>query len=214
MLEIFITEKKYGNHIVLKEVAIHLSENGIYGFFGKNGQGKTTLFHCILGFTHFQGKILFNGEELQSPDIAWLPTEPDMYEYLTGSEFADFYARNCGMKKVNPKNFLFEINSTNLIKEYSTGMKKKTYINAVLQSPHYKIYVFDEPFNDLDIEANYRLLQHIRQLAETHMVLLSSHIIEIILPYLKQCYFIDNTKVESCLPNTLTEKFFAGNHAS
>jgi ABC-2 type transport system ATP-binding protein len=136
-----------------------------------------------------------------------------MYEYLTGREFADFYAKNCGIKKADPKNFLFEVNSTNLIKEYSTGMKKKTYINAVLQIPDYKIYVFDEPFNDLDIEANYRLLQHIRKLAETHVVLLSSHIIEIVLPYLKQCYFIENTKVEPCPADKLVEKFFTRDHA-
>ena len=212
MLEVFITEKKYGKNIVLKDAAIHLSENGIYGFFGKNGQGKTTLFHCIMGFTEFQGKILFDGETLKSPDIAWLPTEPDMYEYLTGKEFIDFYAKNCGMKKLNPDNFLFEVNSANLIKEFSTGMKKKTYINAILQTTDYKIYVFDEPFNGLDIEANYRLLQHIRKLAETRIVLVSSHIIEIVLPYLKQCFFIDNTTAEICAPDTLTEKFFDDNH--
>ncbi|MDR1876253.1 MAG: ATP-binding cassette domain-containing protein [Flavobacteriaceae bacterium] len=195
MFELFVEKKRYGKSIILKDVKINLTENGIYGFFGKNGQGKTTLFHCILGFTKYKGRVLFNGEALKSSDIGWIPTDPDLYEYLTAKEFMNFYAVNCGKEKADIHNLLFDLDNNKLIKECSTGMKKKVYINSVLQIPDYKLYIFDEPFNGLDIEANYLLLNYIKELAKNNMVFLSSHIIEIVLPYLEHCYFIDNTSV-------------------
>jgi len=207
MFELIIDEKKYGKSVILKDVHIQLSQNGMYGFFGKNGQGKTTLFHCILGFTGFQGRVLFENQKLKSLDVAWIPTEPDLYEYLTIKEFMDFYAVNCGKKQADLDASLFDLDTSKLIKECSTGMKKKTYINAVLQIDDYKIYVFDEPFNGLDIEANYLLLRHLQKLAQTHIVLVSSHIIEIILPYLNHCYFIDNAKVTKYANEDLLKNF-------
>ncbi|MDR3273654.1 MAG: ABC transporter ATP-binding protein [Flavobacteriaceae bacterium] len=207
MFKLIIEEKKYEKKIILKEIDITLTQNSIYGFFGKNGQGKTTLFHCILGFTKFRGNVLFDNHELKSQDIAWIPTEPDLYEYLTVKEFMDFYAVNCGKEKADMNHLLFDVDPSKLIKECSTGMKKKLYINAVLQIADYKVYIFDEPFNGLDIEANYVLLRHIQKLAQTHIVLLSSHIIEIVLPYLEHCYFIDNAKVTKYSKEDLMKNF-------
>lgn len=209
MLKIKINSKQYLSKTILKDVNIHILENGIYGFFGKNGQGKTTLFHCILGFTKYQGEVLFNNNKLESPEIAWIPTEPDMYEYLTCHEFIMFY-KNISRGKNNtldPDKLLFDIELNKIIKECSTGTKKKVYLNSILQISDYKIYIFDEPFNGLDIESNYSLLKYIQELGKTNIVLISSHIIEIILPYLKECYFINQTTVIKHTKENLLKNF-------
>ncbi|WP_313581550.1 hypothetical protein [Chishuiella sp.] len=77
----------------------------------------------------------------------------------------------------------------------STGTLKKAYINCILQFDDYKIYIFDEPFNGLDIESNYILLNLIKKLAEKNIVFVSSHIIEIISPYLTKTFFVNEKKV-------------------
>lgn len=80
-------------------------------------------------------------------------------------------------------------------------------MNSILQISDYKIYIFDEPFNGLDIESNYSLLKYIQELGKTNIVLISSHIIEIILPYLKECYFINQTTVIKHTKENLLKNF-------
>ena len=91
MLDISISKKEFGNKIILENINLKINENGIYGIVGKNGEGKTTLFKCMLSLTSFEGKISFKSEALKSQKIAWCPTEPALYEELTAAEFYDFY---------------------------------------------------------------------------------------------------------------------------
>ena len=84
MLHISIQEKKYQNQSILENVEISLQDEGLYGVIGKNGSGKTTLFHCLTHLTSFKGKISYKNEKIILQDIAFVPTEPYLYEYLSG----------------------------------------------------------------------------------------------------------------------------------
>lgn len=178
MLDISISKKEFGNKIIFENANIKIQENGIYGIVGKNGDGKTTLFKCMLSLTPFEGKISFENEVLKSQKIAWCPTEPTLYEELTAAEFYDFY-RELTSSTSNNSKMLFDVTENQLIKNFSTGMKKKTYLNAVFQN-EYPIYILDEPFNGLDLESNYILVQYLKEKSKSSIILISSHILEIL----------------------------------
>ncbi len=190
MLNIQISEKRFGSKTILESINLEILENGIYGFVGKNGQGKTTLFKCVLGLTEFEGKITLNSERLIIKNITWCPTEPDLYNELTAKEFYDFY-RELTNSKISNANLLFDVPVNQLIKEFSTGMKKKTYLNAIFQNEH-QIYILDEPFNGLDLESNYILMNFLKQKSEKSIVLISSHILEILYNNCKSIFIIKN----------------------
>lgn len=199
MLQIDIIQKKFGKKIILENFHISIENNGLYGVVGKNGSGKTTFFKCLSQLVDFQGDILFNGKKIFSENVAFIPTEPYLYEHLTVKEFHTFYAKMLGISVKNEP--IFEIDNSLLIKELSTGMRKKAYINAVFQK-NYDIYIFDEPFNGLDIESVYELRKIIMQLAENHIVFISSHLLE----SLKDCACIFVLK-ENTLQKFFPEKF-------
>ena len=178
MLNISISKKEFGSKVIFENTIITIQENGIYGIVGKNGEGKTTLFKCMLSLTPFEGKISFKSAILKSQKIAWCPTEPALYEELTAAEFYDFY-RELTSSTSNNSKMLFDVTENQLIKNFSTGMKKKTYLNAVFQN-EYPIYILDEPFNGLDLESNYILVQYLKEKSKSSIILISSHILEIL----------------------------------
>ncbi len=194
MLNIQISEKSFGSKIILENIDLEILENGIYGLVGKNGQGKTTLFKCILGLTNFDGKIELNLEKLILNQIAWCPTDPDLYDELTANEFYDFYRELTNCKNLD-FNLLFEVPQNQLIKSFSTGMKKKTYLNAIFQN-EYQIYILDEPFNGLDLESNYVLMNFLRDKSKTSIVIISSHILEILYANCKSIFVVNDKKIQ------------------
>lgn len=192
MLQIDIVEKKFGQKIILENLRISIENNGLYGIVGKNGSGKTTFFKCLSKLVDFQGSILFNENKICSENIAFIPTEPYLYEHLTVKEFHIFYAKMLGISVKNEP--IFEIDNSLLIKELSTGMRKKNYINAVFQKD-YDIYIFDEPFNGLDIESVYELRKIITQLSENHIVFVSSHLLQS-LNTCEYIFILDNANIK------------------
>jgi ABC-2 type transport system ATP-binding protein len=194
MLNIQISEKHFGSKTILENIDFEILENGIYGFVGKNGQGKTTLFKCILGLTDYDGKIEFNSEKLVLNQMAWCPTEPDLYDELTAIEFYDFYRELTNCKK-SESNFLFEVQENQLLKSFSTGMKKKTYLNAIFQN-EYKVYILDEPFNGLDLESNYVLINFLKEKSKTAIVMISSHILEILYANCQSIFVVKDKSIE------------------
>lgn len=175
MLTINIEEKQYNSKTVLKNITMSIDEVGIYGIVGKNGSGKTTFFNCLNHLIDFKGKILYKEEQLLPQQVAFLPTEPFLYEHLTVNEFNTFYRKLTRIQ--TRKAPIFGIDETLLIKELSTGTRKKAYFNAVFQKD-YDLYIFDEPFNGLDVESVYEVKRIINQLSENHIVFVSSHILE------------------------------------
>ena len=118
-LNINIKEKKYGSKVILRNVNIDINKGGIIGVVGKNGQGKTTFFKCILGNLKYKGAMIFNNVKLKINDVAWCPTQPLIYDDLTAAEFKKFYAELLKIEG-EPKKDLFEIPQNILIKEFST----------------------------------------------------------------------------------------------
>ncbi|MNK91112.1 SkfA peptide export ATP-binding protein SkfE [compost metagenome] len=202
MFQIDIKNKSFKDKIVLENIWISLSKNGIYGVVGKNGEGKTTLFRCIMGLTSFDGSITHATEVSLHGKIAWCPTEPIIYNELTAKEFAVFYKE---LLKIQKNDFqMFDLPDDKLIKEFSTGMKKKAYLNAVLQKK-YSVYVFDEPFNGLDLESNYFLMNYIRELSETSIVFISSHILELLYKDCDKIFLLKNKKIKEFDKSAFTE---------
>lgn len=193
MLKIDIKEKKFGDKLVLKNVLIEIPQNGIYGFVGKNGEGKTTLFKCIAGLLNFEGAIQEKQHTVKFSEISFCPTEVVLYDDLTSTEFNDFYKALLNLKTTTTE-VLFDVPKDELIKGFSTGMKKKTFLNALFQKK-YSIYIFDEPFNGLDIESNYLLMNYIKKISIESIVLISSHILEILYKDCESIYLIKNTKI-------------------
>ena len=207
-LEIIIDEIKYGtDKVILKNIKLDINQNGLYGFFGKNGQGKSTFLKALCGLKSFEGKINLNQNILKPSEIAFIATEPNLYEYLTAEEFYTFYQKVSGREDSQTNVKLFDINEKILLKAMSTGTLKKAYINTILQFNDYKLYIFDEPFNGLDIESNYILIQKIKKLAENNIVLISSHIIEIIAPFLMKTFYVNNQSIIEIENQNLNELF-------
>ena len=193
MLVINIKEKKYTQEIVLQNSTIHIEKPRIYGLVGKNGQGKTTLFKCVLGLEKFSGTCSLNSNKIELNSIAWCPTEPSVYGELTSNEFYEFYRKLLNIKEVTAKP-LFEISDNKLIRDFSTGMKKKVYFNAIFQK-EYPLYFLDEPFNGLDLESNHILIQFLKQKADKSIIIISSHILEILYANCLEIFVLKNKLV-------------------
>lgn len=202
MFQIDIKNKSFKDKTVLENISISLSKNGIYGIVGKNGEGKTTLFRCIMGLTSFDGSITHATQVSLHGKIAWCPTEPITYNELTAKEFVIFYKELLNIQKNDFQ--LFDVPQNRLIKEFSTGMKKKAYLNAVLQKK-YSIYVFDEPFNGLDLESNYLLMNYIKEIARDSIVFISSHILEILYKDCDKIFLLKSKKIKEFDKSAFTE---------
>lgn len=179
MLELKIESATYSSkgEPILENINLFIKEPGIYGVVGKNGAGKTTLFKCILNEIKFKGSVLLYNEKISSENVFWLPTEPFLYNELTGKEFIDFYNLITCNKKVSPNEYVLDIPYNDFIGSYSTGMRKKVYLNALF-TRKYDLYILDEPFNGLDVEANLLLLKLIIEISKTKIVIISSHILD------------------------------------
>ena len=203
-LSIEIDEIKYGtNHIVLKNSQLSIQQFGIFGVFGKNGQGKSTFLKTLAGLKTYKGKITLNNTKLEPHQIAYIGTEPNVYEYLTAKEFYTFYQKVSGRKSTNQTNKIFDIDEDVILKSMSTGTLKKAYINAILQFSDYDIYIFDEPFNGLDIESNYVLIEKLKELSQSKIVFISSHILEVIQPFLDGIFFVNDKLIKEIKINEL-----------
>ena len=193
MLAINIKEKKFTQEILLRNITINIEKPGIFGLVGKNGQGKTTLFKCALGLEKFTGTCTLNSENIKQHNVAWCPTEPSIYNELTSVEFYDFYRKLLDIKN-DADNLLFDVPKDKLIREFSTGMKKKVYLNAVFQK-EYPVYFLDEPFNGLDLESNFILIKFLKKQAQKSTIIISSHIMEILYSNCSEIFVLNNKTI-------------------
>lgn len=176
MISIKILSKKYGNKTVLNNINIELMEGKVYGIVGDNGAGKTTLFRCIAGLEEFEGEILSDLFPLKN-HLGLLFTDPYFFSKITGEEYIKLLvnARNIELKEIQEIN-IFELPLNQYASTYSTGMKKKLAITALLLQKN-KYFVLDEPFNGVDIHSNILISEIILRLKRLNkIVLISSHI--------------------------------------
>lgn len=176
MIKINELNKGFGNNEVLKNISMEFSKGNVYGIIGENGAGKTTLFRCIAGLESYNGEILSDITPLKN-HLGLLLTEPFFFSKITGREYIQLLcnARGKTNLKIDNKN-IFNLPLDQYASTYSTGMKKKLAITAILLQEN-EYFIFDEPFNGVDIQSNIILTEIILKLKELNkIVLISSHI--------------------------------------
>ena len=176
MMKIKGLSKSYNNNEVLKEINMEFSRGKAYGIVGENGAGKTTLFKCIAGLESCTGEILSELQPLKN-HLGLLLTDPFFFTKITGKEYIRLLCNARGKKniKIDQKN-IFDLPLSQYASTYSTGMKKKLAITAILLQEN-EYFILDEPFNGVDIQSNMILTEIILKLKELDkIIIVSSHI--------------------------------------
>lgn len=176
MIIISNLEKSFGNNRVLDHIDIQFPSGKISGLVGRNGAGKTTFFHCIAGLESYAGNISADHPK-HKDHLGYLPTSPYMLSRITGREYIQFIANARGQKidDIDSKN-IFDLPLERYGENYSTGMKKKLALTAMLILKN-EYYLFDEPFSGVDLDSNIIIKAIIRKLKVLgKTVIISSHI--------------------------------------
>jgi ABC-2 type transport system ATP-binding protein len=176
MIKIKELSKLFGNKEVLKNLSMEFSTGNVYGIVGENGAGKTTLFRCIAGLESYSGEIISDVMPLKN-HLGLLLTEPFFFSMMTGGEYIRLLCNARGKTNVDidSKN-IFDLPLEQYASTYSTGMKKKLAITAILLQEN-EYFILDEPFNGVDIQSNIILTEIILKLKELNkIVIISSHI--------------------------------------
>lgn len=152
------------------------SRGKAYGMVGENGAGKTTLFRCMAGLESYQGEIISDRTPLKN-NLGLLLTDPFFFSKITGKEYIRLLCNARGKTNlaIESKN-IFDLPLNQYASTYSTGMKKKLAITAILLQEN-EYFILDEPFNGIDIQSNILLTEIILRLKELNkIVIISSHI--------------------------------------
>ncbi len=194
MLKIEHLTKTYGEKAAVQDLSIHISPGEICGFIGHNGAGKTTTLKCVTGILSFDsGEITVNGNSVRTDpmktkrDIAYIPDNPDLYDYMTGIRFLNFVGDIFGVpadvrqEKIRTLGDTFELTKdlAQPISAYSHGMKQKlAVISAWLHDP--KLILMDEPFVGLDPKASHLLKELMREHCDRGgAIFFSTHVLEV-----------------------------------
>ena len=194
MLRIENLTKTYGEKRAVDNLSLHIGPGEIYGFIGHNGAGKTTTLKAVVGILQFdKGEVFIKGESIRKnplackQKIAYIPDNPDLYEFMTGIKFLNFIADIFGVteekrqERIRKYADLFEMteNLAQPIASYSHGMKQKlAIISAWIHEP--KLIIMDEPFVGLDPKAAHILKQMMREICdEGGAIFFSTHVLEV-----------------------------------
>ena len=194
MLKIEHLTKKYGDFKAVDDLSLHIAPGEIYGFIGHNGAGKTTTLKSVVGILQFDnGEIYIDGTSITADslkckkEIAYIPDNPDIYEFMTGIKYLNFVADIFGVsaadrqEKIRKYAEIFELSSdlAQPISTYSHGMKQKlTIISAWIHSP--KLIIMDEPFVGLDPKAAHLLKGMMREICDNGgAIFFSTHVLEV-----------------------------------
>jgi len=194
MLRIENLTKKYGDKTAVDGLTLHIRPGEIYGFIGHNGAGKTTTIKSVCGILQFDnGDIFVNGVSLKKDpltckkEIAYIPDNPDLYEFMTGIKYlnfiADIYGVDAKLRQERIAKYAGVFGLTEdlaqPISSYSHGMKQKlAIISALVHDP--KLMIMDEPFVGLDPKASHDLKEIMREkCSRGHAVFFSTHVLEV-----------------------------------
>ena len=194
MLKIEGFTKRYGEKVAVNHLNLHIAPGEIYGFIGHNGAGKTTTLKACCGLlAATEGKLYINGKSIAEDPIAckkemaYIPDNPDLYDFLTGYDYLNFVADVYGVPKKERNERIDEygemLGITEAlalpISEYSHGMKQKVaIISALVHAP--KLILMDEPFVGLDPSAAHQLKMLMKKHCEEGgAIFFSTHVLEV-----------------------------------
>ena len=194
MLRIDHLTKTYGEKKAVDDLSLHIAPGEIYGFIGHNGAGKTTTLKSIAGILQFDaGDIRIGGTSIREDPLAckrmmaYIPDNPDLYEYMTGIKYLNFIADIFGVSaderqaRIRDYAGRFELTDdlAQPIAAYSHGMKQKlAIISAWLHQP--RLILMDEPFVGLDPKAAHLLKGMMRELCDAGgAIFFSTHVLEV-----------------------------------
>ena len=194
MLKIENLTKRYGEKIAVNNLSLHIAPGEIYGFIGHNGAGKTSTLKCIVGIQDFdEGEIYIDSKSIKNQPIeckklfAYIPDNPDIYDFMTGIQYLNFVADIFEVSQQERSELIkkyadmFEIGGSlnDAINSYSHGMKQKlVIISALIHSP--KLIIMDEPFVGLDPKASHILKGIMRQICDDGgAIFFSTHVLEV-----------------------------------
>lgn len=176
MIAIENLSKQYGSKQVLTDINVVIECGEVCGFMGDNGAGKTTLFRCIAGLERHNSVISSDFKVLKD-HVGILLTEPFFIARITGREYIQMMCNARGKLLDNlDKRNIFSLPLDQYAAQYSTGMKKKLALTAILLQNN-DIYILDEPFNGVDMHGNIAIAEIVRRLKQIgKTVLVSSHV--------------------------------------
>ncbi|MBQ6353339.1 MAG: ABC transporter ATP-binding protein [Lachnospiraceae bacterium] len=194
MLIIEHLTKTYGEKKAVDDLSLHIRPGEIYGFIGHNGAGKTTTLKSVAGILQFDsGTITIAGNSVTADpirckrDIAYIPDNPDLYDFMSGIKYLNFVADIFGIptdvraERIRKYADVFELTEdlAQPINAYSHGMKQKlAVIAAWLHAP--KLIVMDEPFVGLDPKASHLLKEMMREHCDAGgAIFFSTHVLEV-----------------------------------
>ena len=194
MLYIEHLTKTFGEKKAVDDLSLHIAPGEIYGFIGHNGAGKTTTLKSVVGIQQFDsGRITIGEHSIQDDPIAckkmlaYIPDNPDLYEFMTGIQYLNFIADIFGVEesarqeRIRKYAGLFELTGdlAQPVAAYSHGMKQKlAIISAWLHEP--KLILMDEPFVGLDPKASHILKGMMREVCDAGgAIFFSTHVLEV-----------------------------------
>ncbi len=205
--------KAFGSKRAVDGVSLEVMPGDIFGFVGHNGAGKTTLIRAIVGVTDFdEGDIRIAGRSVRTDALAckqvtaYVPDNPDVYEFLTGIQYLDYIADIFGVpadtRRASIQAHADRLGLTealgDLISSYSHGMRQKlVLIGALVHEP--TLLVLDEPFVGLDPEAAFHVKEMLRELADRgSAVFFSSHVLEVVEKLCDKVAIIKQGRLRAC----------------
>ena len=213
MLKIENLTVKYGEKVAVDNLSLHILKGEIYGFIGHNGAGKTSTIKAATGILEFtDGEIYVDGISMKldpitcKKNIAYIPDNPDLYEYMTGLQYlnfiADIFGVSTALRKERTEKYsaAFEIQNdlTSGINSYSHGMKQKlAVISALIHDP--KLIIMDEPFVGLDPKAAFTLKEIMREHCENGgAIFFSTHVLDVAEKLCDKIAIIKSGKLIKC----------------
>ncbi|MBK7174945.1 MAG: ATP-binding cassette domain-containing protein [Bacteroidales bacterium] len=191
MIRIDTLSKSFGALVVLKDISFSFESGLVYGIVGQNGAGKTTLFRCIAGLEKYEGNVIYDLGNLKD-HLGFLMTEPFFFSKITGKEYIRLLcqARGKDPGDIDQRN-IFELPLDQYASTFSTGMKKKLALTALLMQEN-QYFILDEPFNGVDIQSNLLITDIIHTLkALGKTVIMSSHIFQTLVDTCDEILLLD-----------------------
>lgn len=181
----------YGSHAIIKDLELELGTNQIHGLVGLNGAGKSTLLNSMFGLKKADsGRISLDGYPVSKKNTSYLPTEVFYYSLISGSEYLSLF-KNDGFD-LDKWNELFGLPLDELVDGYSTGVKKKLAVMAMLKEDK-PLLILDEPFNGLDLEACYVLQTLLLKLkSKGKTIIITSHVLQTLTNMCDAIHFLED----------------------